>query len=86
MKGKIIVIISALAMMACSYKNPDNGPIRLNQVGFSPLQEMTATIVSDQKVEVFILNENQDTVWKGVPAVTLPNPVSGHVHAVRSKR
>ena len=65
-------------MMACSYKNPDNGPIRLNQVGYSPMQEMTATIVMDEPVkEVFILNEKGDTVWIGVPAVTLPNPISG---------
>ena len=56
MKGKIIVITCALVMMACSYKNPDNGPIRLNQVGYSPMQEMTATIVMDEPVkEVFIL-------------------------------
>ena len=78
MKGKIIVITCALVMMACSYKNPDNGPIRLNQVGYSPMQEMTATIVMDEPVkEVFILNEKGDTVWIGVPAVTLPNPISG---------
>ena len=85
MKGKIIVIAATLAMMACSYKNPDNGPIRLNQVGFSPLQEMTATIVLDgltandpaPKTDVIILNAAGDTVWIGVPAVTLPNPVSG---------
>ena len=85
MKGKIIVMAAALALTACTYRNPDNGPIRLNQVGFSPLQEMTATIVLDgltaddpaPKTDVFILNAAGDTVWIGVPAVTLPNPVSG---------
>ena len=32
-------------LVSCSHFNPDNGPIRLNQVGFAPHQEKTATIV-----------------------------------------
>ncbi len=55
----------------------------MNQVGFAPLQEMTATIVlPDSTAEakantVIIVGENNDTVWTGVPAVTMNNPVSG---------
>ena len=81
MKGKIIVLLSALALMGCHYTNPDNGPIRLNQVGFAPNQEKTATItLSDEQLtvsDVFILNENGDTIWTGVTAETCSNPVSG---------
>jgi len=43
------------------------------------MQEMTATIVMDEPVSVYILNEKNDTVWTGVPAVTMPNPISGKI-------
>ena len=49
-------------MSACTHFNPDNGPIRLNQVGFAPDQEKTATVVLDEPVDMFILNANGDTV------------------------
>lgn len=60
-------------------------PIRLNQVGYDPMQEMTATIVLgddpstvvNHKSDVFILNEALDTVWIGVSSDVLYNPVSG---------
>ena len=34
----------AFVLVACNHFNPDNGPIRLNQVGYAPTQEKTATI------------------------------------------
>lgn len=58
-------------------------PIRLNQVGYSPLQEKTATIVlpvSDMQsaiTDVFIVNEKKDTVWRGTAEAVMVNPVSG---------
>lgn len=66
---------------ACSHFNPDNGPIRLNQVGFAPHQEKTATIdISNLKSQIsncYILNIAGDTVWRGQASETMLNPVSG---------
>ena len=79
----LLIAASAALLSACNHFNPDNGPIRLNQVGFAPLQEMTATIVlPDSTVDpyattVVITNAIDDTVWIGVPAVTKNNPGSG---------
>ena len=71
-------------LVSCSHFNPDNGPIRLNQVGFAPHQEKTATIVlekptanSQNPIAVYILNANRDTVWRGQASETMLNPVSG---------
>ena len=67
-------------LVSCSHFNPDNGPIRLNQVGFAPHQEKTATIIVDSlnaaPCEVYIL-QSADTVWRGVASDTKLNPVSG---------
>ena len=79
----LLIAASAALLSSCNHFNLDNGPIRLNQVGFAPLQEMTATIVlPDSTVDpyatsVVITNAIDDTVWIGVPAVTMNNPVSG---------
>jgi len=77
----MILIACACALFAgCKHNASSN--IRLNQLGFSPMQEMTATIILDEpaaetNTNVFITNENNDTVWIGVPAVSLSNPISG---------
>ena len=73
----------AILQVACNRSNSESDLIRLNQVGYAPLQEMTATIVlPDSTVDaeatsVVITNADNDTVWTGVPAVTLTNPISG---------
>ena len=68
-------------LVSCSHFNPDNGPIRLNQVGFAPHQEKTATIVlSNLQSPIsncYILNIAGDTVWRGQASETMLNPVSG---------
>ena len=68
-------------LVSCSHFNPDNGPIRLNQVGFAPHQEKTATIdISNLKSQIsncYILNIAGDTVWRGQASETMLNPVSG---------
>ena len=68
-------------LVSCSHFNPDNGPIRLNQVGFAPHQEKTATIdISNLKSQIsncYILNIAGDTVWRGQASETILNPVSG---------
>ena len=55
--------------------------IRLNQVGFAPQQEKTATIDVASKdakpCEVAIVNANGETVWQGQASATILNPVSG---------
>ncbi len=75
------IIAACVALLsACNHFNPDNGPIRLNQVGFAPDQEKTATIIVDSlnaaPCEVYIL-QSADTVWSGVASDTKLNPVSG---------
>ena len=71
----------AFVLVACNHFNPDNGPIRLNQVGFAPDQEKTATVViSNIKVPIsncYILNIAGDTVWRGEASGTMLNHVSG---------
>lgn len=74
MKKIFVIVISTLVLIGCT-KAPS--PIRLNQVGFAPNQEKTATIVLDEPVSVCILNADGDTVWTGVPAETKANPISG---------
>jgi len=68
-------------IVSCSHFNPDNGPIRLNQVGFAPHQEKTATIVlSNLQSPIsncYIANIAGDTVWRGQASETMLNPVSG---------
>ena len=68
-------------LVSCSHFNPDNGPIRLNQVGFAPHQDKTATIVlSNLQSPIsncYITNIAGDTVWRGQASETMLNPVSG---------
>ena len=81
MRNSTILLACACALFAgCKHNASSN--IRLNQLGFSPMQEMTATIILDEPVantstHVFITNAHNDTVWTGVPAVSLCNPISG---------
>ena len=82
MRKSLLFVLCSLLFVACN-KNSESNPIRLNQMGFSPLQEMTATVVlpdncmDSDATTVVITNEKNDTVWTGVPAVTLTNPISG---------
>ena len=75
------LFIAILLLSACNHFNPDNGPIRLNQVGFAPHQEKTATIVlSNLQSPIsncYITNIAGDTVWRGQASETMLNPVSG---------
>ena len=78
----------ALLVISCNKQAVDNGPIRINQVGFAPDQEMTATIVLGNDPSSFsnlqypmsncyITNIAGDTVWTGVTSEVMYNPVSG---------
>ena len=73
--------------VACNRSDSVSGPIRINQVGFAPNQEKTATIDVDSlnaaPCEVIIVNrkssncQSLDTVWQGLASKTILNPVSG---------
>ena len=81
MKKYYILLACACALFTGCKHNASENPIRLNQVGFAPNQEKTATIDVDSlnasPCEVFILNADGDTVWQGTASETMANPVSG---------
>ena len=62
-------------------KHTPSPVIRINQVGFSPMQEKTATIdvlsADAEPSQVYILSEAGDTVWTGTASATMLNPISG---------
>ena len=70
------LIVLCTAFTGCSHYSPNPSPVRMNQLGFSPQQEKTATIVSEEKVQVCILNEARDTVWRGEASEGQLNPLS----------
>lgn len=77
-----MIFLACACALFTGCKHNASSNIRLNQLGFAPLQEMTATIILDKLVDnnattIVITNEHNDTVWTGVPAVTINNPISG---------
>ncbi len=76
-----IVLLSFVLLMACNRPDNAGNPICMNQLGFAPHQEKTATInvssLDEAPCCVFILNTTGDTVWSGTASHTMPNPVSG---------
>ena len=79
MRKSLLFVLCSLLFVACQRQTQPQ--IRLNQVGFAPHQEKTATIDVDAldatPSEVVILNAVGDTVWTGVASATMVNPVSG---------
>ena len=79
MKKILFFLACACALMGC--KHSSSSDIRINQVGFSPQQEKTATIdvcaADAPPCSVYILAEAGDTVWTGIASTTMLNPVSG---------
>ena len=75
-----LFFICACALMGCKHSS-SSSEIRINQVGFSPQQEKTATIdvcaTDAPPCSVYILSEAGDTVWTGIASTTMLNPVSG---------
>ena len=69
-----------MLMTACGQK-ADKPQIRINQVGFRPDQEKTATIdvpsPDAQPYYVAITNDDGDLLWHGVASETMLNPISG---------
>ena len=81
MKKSYFLLACACALLTGCKHTSSSPEIRLNQVGFRPLQEKTATIdVSAPDAApsaVAILNTDGDTVWSGVASATMINPLSG---------
>ena len=83
MKKIVFCLLSLSAAVFCLIGCQHNPTleIRLNQVGFAPQQEKTATIDVASKdakpCEVAIVNANGETVWQGQASATILNPVSG---------
>jgi len=79
---KKVFYLSAIVIFAfigCQHKPTPE--IRLDQLGFAPHQEKTATIDVEAPdtppCEVIIVNAVGDTTWRGVASATMLNPVSG---------
>ena len=82
MRKSLFLALCPLLFVACSRSHNDSGLIRLNQVGFAPRQEKTATIAVDSLntppcTSYIVHRTSLDTVWRGVASATMVNPVSG---------
>lgn len=81
MKRFQIVLFSVCTLLAGCKQTASNPEIRINQVGFAPDQEKTATIdvcSPDAKpCYVAITNDDSELLWHGVASETVLNPVSG---------
>ena len=80
MKRIFLFLTCACALIGCKHSLSSH-EIRINQVGFAPQQEKTATIdvctPDAAPCFVSILSETGDTVWTGIASTTLLNSVSG---------
>ena len=80
MKRIFLFLTCACALMGCKHSLSSH-EIRINQVGFAPQQEKTATIdvctPDAAPCFVSILSETGDTVWTGIASTTMLNSVSG---------
>lgn len=79
-------IAACVALLSACHRSDNGGPIRMNQVGFAPNQEKTATLdvesLDAAPCEVLILNAAGDTAWAGVASETMVNPVSGKLRQI----
>ena len=80
MKKIFLFLTCACTLMGCKH-SLSSSEIRINQVGFAPEQEKTATIdvctADAAPCSVCILSEMGDTVWTGFASATMCNPISG---------
>lgn len=80
MKLITTLILCAFASAAMA-QNPN--PIRVNQVGFYPNEEKTATIEPEGIAKKYVLkNQNGKTVWSGKAVRTATSPISGKVREI----
>ena len=81
MKQSYFLLACACALLTGCKHTSSSSEIRLNQVGFRPLQEKIATIdvcaADAAPCSVAILSASGDTVWTGMASATMINPLSG---------
>ena len=81
MKKSTVIITFACILFAGCKQTASNLEVRLNQVGFRPLQEKTSTIIGgisgESRGNVDIVSAQGDVVWQGKASETMLNPVSG---------
>lgn len=82
MKQYYVIFACACTLLAGCRHTAVNNSIRMNQVGFAPHQEKTATIDVDAPdappCTLYIVHRtSHDTVWQGTACETMVNPVSG---------
>lgn len=81
MKRSYFLLACACALFTGCKHSLSSSEIRINQVGFAPEQEKTATIdvcaADAAPCAVAILSESGDTVWSGMASATMINPLSG---------
>ena len=81
MKKSTVIITFACILFAGCKQTASNLEVRLNQVGFRPLQEKTSTIIGgisgESRWNVDIVSAQGDVVWQGKASETMLNPVSG---------
>lgn len=81
---KVLPLLCVCFLVAC--KGPQVSEIRLNQLGFAPLCEKTATLdvedMSVSPVDVCILDANGQTIWSGKAGASMLNPISGKVRQI----
>lgn len=79
-KSTVIITFACILLLGCK-QTASNPEIRINQVGFRPLQEKTSTIIEgisgEYRGNVVIVSAEGDTIWQGVTSETMLNPVSG---------
>ncbi len=75
----MILTSACILLTGCKHSAPNE--VRVNQVGFAPDQEKTATIdvccAKAEPCEVTILDAEGKAVWSGKASETMLNPVSG---------
>ena len=92
MKKSTVILAFACILFAGCKQTASNLEVRLNQVGFRPLQEKTSTIIGgisgesrgniggksgESRWNVDIVSAQGDVVWQGKASETMLNPVSG---------
>ena len=79
MKKIFLFLTCACTLMGCKH-SLSSSEIRINQAGFAPEQEKTATIdvctADAAPYSVSIVSETGDTVWTGLASTTMLNPIS----------
>ena len=80
MKKSYFLLVCACALLTGCKHTSSSLEIRINQVGFAPHQEKTATIdvcaADAAPCSVVILSQTGDTVWTGMASATILNPIS----------